>query len=55
MWKKIFIENIETNYSVNEIGEVKNNITNKILTPRIQQGYKHITLYINKKPKSVKC
>lgn len=52
MWKKIFIENIETNYSVNEIGEVKNNITNKILTPRIQQGYKHITLYINKKPKS---
>lgn len=52
MWKKIIIDNVITNYSVNEEGKVKNDITNKELSPRVQQGYKHVTIYINKKPKS---
>ena len=52
MWKKIIIDNVKTNYSVNEEGKVKNDITDKELSPRVQQGYKHVTIYINKKPKS---
>ena len=52
MWKKIVINGFETNYSVNDKGEVKNNNTNKLLSPRIQQGYKHVTIYLDKKPKS---
>lgn len=52
MWKKIIIDNVITNYSVDEEGKVKNDITNKELSPRTQQGYKHVTIYINKKPKS---
>lgn len=52
MWKKIIINNIKTNYSVNEEGKVRNDLTNKELSPRIQQGYKHVTIYVNKKPKS---
>lgn len=52
MWKKIIIDNVITNYSVNEEGKVKNDITGKELSPRVQQGYKHVTIYINKKPKS---
>lgn len=52
MWKKIIIDNVITNYSVDEEGRVKNDITNKELSPRTQQGYKHVTIYINKKPKS---
>lgn len=52
MWKKIIIDNVITNYSVNEEGKVKNDITDKELSPRVQQGYKHVTIYINKKPKS---
>ena len=54
MWKKIYYDNLETNYSVNEIGYVRNDITNYILKPAIQQGYAHVTIYINKKGKRVK-
>lgn len=52
MWKQIIIDNVITNYSVSKDGRVKNNITNKELSLRTQQGYKHATIYINKKPKS---
>lgn len=52
MWKKIIDNEIETNYSVSDNGEVRNDKTNKILSQRTQQGYKHVTLTINKKPKS---
>lgn len=52
MWGKIVIDNSETNYSVSDNGEVRNDKTNKILSSRIQQGYKHVTLTINKKAKS---
>lgn len=51
MWKKIFIGEKETNYSVSNIGEVKNDLTNKVLSPRMQQGYYHVTLAIDKKGK----
>ena len=54
MWKKIVYDNIETNYSVSENGEVRNDKTNYILKPAIQQGYAHVTIYINTKGKRVK-
>lgn len=54
MWKKIYYDNIETNYSISDVGEVKNDTTGYILKPAIQQGYAHVTLYINKKGKRVK-
>jgi len=52
MWKKIFYDNIETNYSVSDNGQVRNDITNYILSQRVQQGYHHVTISINKKAKS---
>lgn len=51
MWKKIIFDNQETNYSVSDIGEIKNDITNKLLKLSIQQGYYHVNLSINKKSK----
>lgn len=52
MWKKIIIDEIETNYSVSENGEVRNDITNKLLSQRVQQGYKHVGLMVSGKAKS---
>lgn len=54
MWKKVYYNNIETNYSVSDTGQVKNDITGYILKPAIQQGYAHVTLYIDKKGKRMK-
>ena len=51
MWKKININGQETNYSVSDNGEVKNNITGRKLKPSIQQGYCHVGLTINGKVK----
>ena len=53
MWKKIIIEDVETNYSVSEDGRVRNDKTKKELSLRTQQGYKHVTIYINKKSKTL--
>lgn len=52
LWKKIIVDNEETVYSISDIGEVRNDKTQKILSQRTQQGYKHVTLAINKKGKS---
>ena len=52
MWEKIIINGEETNYSVSQTGEVRNDKTNKMLSQRIQQGYKHVGLTINGKGKS---
>lgn len=52
MWKKILYDNVETNYSVSDMGEVRNDITLKQLSLRTQQGYKHVTLTIEGKAKS---
>lgn len=51
MWKKIIFNDEATNYSVSDDGLIKNDITNKILTQYQQNGYKHCSLSINKKPK----
>lgn len=51
MWKTIIVNNKETNYSISDNGEVKNNKTNKILKQQIQNGYCHCTLSIDKKGK----
>ena len=48
IWKKIFIDEQETNYSVSDLGRVKNDNTNKELSQRVQQGYKHVTLSLGK-------
>lgn len=54
MWKKVYYENIKTNYSVSDIGEIRNDNTGYILKPAIQQGYAHIIIYIDTRPKRVK-
>lgn len=36
MWKKIIIDNQETNYSINSFGDVKNNQSEKILKQATQ-------------------
>ena len=54
MWKKVYYENIETDYSVNDEGLVRNDKTNYILKNSIQQGYCHVTIYINKKAKRMR-
>lgn len=54
MWKKVYYENIETDYSVSDEGLVRNDKTNYILKNSIQQGYCHVTIYINKKAKRMR-
>ena len=49
MWKTIVIDGKETNYSVSTLGEIKNDLTGKMLKPSIQQGYCHVGLTIDKK------
>lgn len=51
MWKTIIVNDQLTNYSISDNGQVKNNITNKILKQQIQNGYCHCGLAINKKTK----
>lgn len=51
MWKKIIFEGKETDYSVSDIGEVRKDVTDYILKQQVQQGYHHVTIQINKKPK----
>lgn len=48
MWKKIYIDNKETNYSVSSQGEVRNDISGKFLAQSIQQGYQFVTIQIGK-------
>lgn len=40
IWKKIIIDNIETLYSVNNVGEVRNDKTNKLLSLSTEYEYK---------------
>lgn len=49
MWKKIIKNSIETIYSVNSEGLVRNDISGRILRQQIQNGYCHVTLSISKK------
>lgn len=50
-WKQIVIDNITTFYAVSNNGLIKNMNRNKELKTHIQNGYLHVTLSINKKPK----
>lgn len=48
-WKKIFIDCVETNYSVSNIGEVRNDKTGKIMKLGFHQGYRTVGLTVNGK------
>ena len=43
-WKKIFIDDIETIYSVSDEGEVRNDEKGTLLKLGLQQGYLHVGL-----------
>ena len=51
MWKTIIYNNTATNYSVSDNGEVRKDTNNYMMKLQIQQGYQHVTLQINGKPK----
>ncbi len=47
-WKKIIIDNIETNYSVSSDGQVRNDIRNKLLTLQMEQEYYVVSISLGK-------
>ena len=47
-WKKIIIDDIETNYSVSTEGQVRNNIRNTILTPQTEYEYQVVSISLGK-------
>ncbi len=49
MWKKIYIENKETIYSVNEKGQVRNDVRKRLLKTHLQYGYERLSLKIGDK------
>ena len=51
MWKKIIVDGQETNYSVSDTGEVRNDVRGNLLTLQEQNGYLHVTFSVNKKSK----
>ena len=53
MKKKIYVDNIETNYSVDEEGQVYNDKLNRILKGTMQRNeYRSVQLTINNKPRT---
>ena len=54
-WRKIIIDNKETNYSVDSIGTVRNDTTGYILKHQIHSEYHKVGLTINKKTKLCQC
>lgn len=48
MWKKIYINNEKTNYSVSNKGEVRNDITKRMINGTKQYGYLRVSLVVNK-------
>lgn len=54
MWRKIFFENQETDYSVSDKGEIRKDTTNYILSQSKQQDYCHVTLNIKGKQKRMR-
>lgn len=51
MWKKIIYNEITTDYSVSDKGEIRKDTTNRLMKLQIQQGYSHVTIQINGKAK----
>lgn len=54
MWKKVIVDNIETNYSISSTGKLKNDTTGRLLKENLHNGYSHYTISINKKPKKLR-
>ena len=54
MWKKYIYNNLETDYSVSDIGEVRKDSTSYILSQSPQQDYKFVTLLINGQQKRMR-
>ena len=47
-WRQIIVDGIATNYEVNNIGEVRNKISGRILSQYTDKdGYKHASIFIN--------
>lgn len=49
IWKKIIVDNKETIYSVSNLGNVRNDVTNRLLKLYYDKGYVFVGLSINKK------
>ena len=50
-WKKIYVEGVETDYSVSNSGHVRRDKTNRILKPAINKpnGYLGVLIYVGQK------
>ena len=54
MWKKFYLDGIETDYSVSTEGVVRKDTTNYILSQSSQQDYKFVTLLVQGKQKRMR-
>lgn len=54
MWKKYIYNNLETDYSVSDMGEIRKDSTSYILSQSPQQDYKFVTLLINGQQKRMR-
>ena len=54
MWKKFYLDGIETDYSVSTEGIVRKDTTNYILSQSSQQDYKFVTLLVQGKQKRMR-
>lgn len=54
MWKKYFLNGVETDYSVSTEGIVRKDTTNYILSQSMQQDYKFVTLLVAGKQKRMR-
>lgn len=53
-WKRIIIDNIETNYSISNYGNVRNDETNKIFSQSNQLGYQFVGIKVKNKTKRMR-
>lgn len=54
MWKKFYLDGVETGYSVSTEGVVRKDTTNYILSQSSQQDYKFVTLLVQGKQKRMR-
>lgn len=54
MWKKFYLDGIETDYSVSTEGDVRKDTTNYILSQSSQQDYKFVALLVQGKQKRMR-
>lgn len=53
IWKRIIIDGVETNYSVSNVGNIRNEITKRNLIPHMHKGYTRISITVNGKQYSI--